>query len=274
MSASFAVAKPDGQPRRAPLALEAVQSDQPKLARWKCVVAYDGGPFDGWQSQPSGNAIQDVIERRLATVLKAEVRIHGSGRTDAGVHALGQVFHFDAAWLHGPDKLRAAVQSGLHEAIQLKSVRRAPAEFHARFSARGKMYRYELFLGEADPFSTRYCWSYARPLDWEAIAVAAAVLRGKHDFKAFAAEGGTERESTVRDLRRLAIVRRGRRVRIEFEADGFLYKMVRSLTGTLVNVGAGKLAVRDVEALLKTARRTPQVQTAPPHGLFLVRVDY
>lgn len=274
MSASFAVAKPDGQRAAARLALETVEPKPTELPRWKCVVAYDGGAFDGWQSQPSGNAIQDVIERRLAAVLKTEVRIHGSGRTDAGVHALAQVFHFDAAWAHGPDKLRAAVQSGLPEAIQLKSVRRAPAGFHARFSAQGKMYRYEIQLGEADPFTTRYCWSYARPLDWDAIEAAAAVLRGKHDFKAFAAEGGTERESTVRDLRRLAIVRRGRRVRLEFEADGFLYKMVRSLTGTLINVGAGKLGVREVEALLKSARRTPQVQTAPPHGLFLVRVDY
>lgn len=245
-----------------------------KIQRWKCVVAYDGGAFDGWQSQPSGNAIQDVIERRLAAVLKTEVRIHGSGRTDAGVHALAQVFHFDAAWAHGAEKLRVALQSGLPGAIQLESVRAVGPEFHARFSAKGKTYRYEIFLGDADPFATRYCWSLARPLDWEAIEAAAAVLRGKHDFKAFAAEGGTERESTVRDLRRLDLVRRGRRVRLVFEADGFLYKMVRSLTGTLVNVGLGKLTARDVAALLKSARRTPQVQTAPPQGLFLVRVRY
>ena len=244
------------------------------LPRWRCVVAYDGGSFDGWQSQPSGNAIQDVIERRLATVLKTEVRIHGSGRTDAGVHALGQVFHFDAPWTHGADKLRAAVQAGLPDSIQLRSVRRAKADFHARFSARGKTYRYELFLGRADPFATRYCWSFERPLDWAAMGEAAALLRGEHDFKAFAAEGGVERESTVRHLRRLDIVRRGRRVRLVFEADGFLYKMVRSLTGTLVNVGLGKLAPRDVAALLKSAKRTPQVQTAPPQGLFLVRVEY
>lgn len=244
------------------------------LPRWKCVVAYDGGAFDGWQSQPSGNAIQDVIERRMAEVLKTAVRIHASGRTDAGVHALAQVFHFDAAWLHGAEKLRAALQAGLPRAIQLKSVRAVSREFHARFSAKGKTYRYEIFLGEADPFATRYCWSLNRELDWRAVGEAAAVLRGKHDFKAFAAEGGTERESTVRDLRRLDIVRRGRRVRLVFEADGFLYKMVRSLTGTLVNVGLGKLGARDVAALVKSAKRTPQVQTAPPQGLFLVKVEY
>lgn len=244
------------------------------LPRWKCVVAYDGGAFDGWQSQPSGNAIQDVIERRIAQVLKTTVRIHASGRTDAGVHALGQVFHFDAIWPHGAEKLRAALQAGLPRTIQLKNLRATSREFHARFSAKGKTYRYEIFLGEADPFVTRYCWSLNRELNWRAVGEAAEVLRGKHDFKAFAAEGGTERESTVRDLRRLDIVRRGRRVRLVFEADGFLYKMVRSLTGTLVNVGLGKLSPRDVAALVKSARRTPQVQTAPPQGLFLVKVEY
>lgn len=244
------------------------------LPRWKCVCAYDGGAFDGWQSQPGGNAIQDVIERRLRDVLKSDVRIHGSGRTDAGVHALAQVFHFDAAWTHGAEKLRIALQTGLPRSIQIKSVRAASSDFHARFSARGKIYRYELFLGEADPFTAPYCWSIGRELDWNAIEAAAAALRGQHDFKAFAAESGAPRESTVRDLRRLEIKRRGRRVRLTFEADGFLYKMVRSLTGTLINVGWGKLDARMVAALLKSAKRTPQVQTAPPQGLFLVRVFY
>lgn len=242
--------------------------------RWKCTCAYDGGAFDGWQSQPGGNAIQDVIERRLQEVLKAGIRIHGSGRTDAGVHALAQVFHFDAAWAHGADKLRAAIQAGLPRTIQVSAVTRARPDFHARFSAQGKVYRYDLFLGEADPFTAPWCWSFPRPLDWDAIAAGAAVLRGKHDFRAFAAEGGTERESTVRDLRRLEVVRRGRRARLVFEADGFLYKMVRSLTGALVNVGLGKLTPRDLTALLESARRTPQVPTAPPQGLFLVKVLY
>jgi tRNA pseudouridine38-40 synthase len=251
-----------------------VKSAVKKTTRWKCVCAYDGGAFDGWQSQPSGKAIQDVIERRLREVLKRDVRVHGSGRTDAGVHALGQVFHFDTVWTHGADKLRRALQAGLPRSIQLKSVRRAPAGFHARFSATGKTYRYEIFLGEADPFTAPYCWSLNRELDWAAIREAAAVLRGKHDFRAFAAEGGVERETTVRDLRRLDVARRGRRVRLTFEADGFLYKMARSLTGTLVKVGLGKLAPREVAALLESARRTPPVQTAPPQGLFLVKVFY
>ena len=257
-----------------PRSLPPMKSPEPAPSRWRAVVAYDGGAFDGWQSQPGGRAVQDVIERRLAEVLGAAVRIHGSGRTDAGVHARGQVFHFDAAWAHGAAKLRRALQAGLPAAILVRSLRPAAADFHARFSARGKTYHYEIHLGEADPFTTRYCWSLGRPVDWAAVAAAAAVLRGKHDFKAFAAEGGKERETTVRDLRRIDLRRRGRRVRLEFEADGFLYKMVRSLVGTLVNVGLGKLPPAEVSALLASRRRTPQVQTAPPQGLFLHRVDY
>jgi len=242
--------------------------------RWKCVCAYDGSGFDGWQSQPGGNAVQDVIERRVAEVFRQGVRIHGSGRTDAGVHALGQVFHFDAAWVHGSGKLRAALQAGLPRTIQVRTVRRAAADFHARFAATGKTYRYDLYLGEADPFTAPWCWSLGRDLDLAAVRAAAAVLRGRHDFRAFAAEGGKERETTVRHLRRLDVQVRGRRVRLVFEADGFLYKMVRSLTGALVNAGLGKLSPADLTALLRAAHRTPQVPTAPPQGLFLVRVRY
>lgn len=251
-----------------------MKSLAPRARRWRAVVAYDGGSFDGWQSQPGGNAVQDVIERRLAAVLGQPVRIHGSGRTDAGVHARGQVFHFDAAWGHGPDKLRRALQAGLPPAIRLGALRPVQPDFHARFSAQGKTYQYDLFLGEADPFVARFCWSLPRALDWAAVEQAAAVLRGRHDFKAFAAEAGRERESTVRDLRRIEVRRRGRRVRFTFEADGFLYKMVRSLVGTLVNVGLGKLTPAEVASLLAARRRTPQMQTAPAQGLCLVRVRY
>lgn len=247
---------------------------EPKAVRWRCVCAYDGSGFAGWQSQAGGNAIQDVIERRLREVFGRDIRVHGSGRTDAGVHALGQVFHFDAAWAHGPDRLRVAVQAGLPRAIQLSRVRRAAAGFHARFAAVGKTYRYQIHLGEADPFHRAWCWSVVRELDWKSMAAAAELLRGRHDFKALSAEGSTPRETTVRDLRRLDLRRRGRNVTMTFEADGFLYKMVRSLVGTLVNVGAGKLTPAGVAALLKSGRRTPQVQTAPAQGLFLVKVKY
>jgi tRNA pseudouridine38-40 synthase len=244
------------------------------ICRWRCVCAYDGTEFAGWQSQAGGRAIQDVIEERLGQIFKTPIRIHGSGRTDSGVHALEQVFHFDAEWNHAPEKLLAAFRTGLPRSIQIKSVRAAPRKFHARFDATGKRYVYHLHLGDADPFTRPYCWCVFKPLDVEAMRAAAAVLRGKHDFRAFTALNGPEREDTVRDLRRLEVVRRGRTIRITAEADGFLYKMVRSLAGTLVAVGEGKLTPAAVRGILQSRERTAAVLTAPAQGLFLVKVFY
>ncbi len=245
-------------------------------SRWKVVCAYDGAPFPGWQSQIGGQTIQDTVEGRLALIFKRPVRIHGSGRTDAGVHALGQVFHFDAEWKHGPEKLRASLRAGLPAAIQIKSVRSVPPSFHARFSATGKVYAYHLHLGDADPFTRPYVWvlDRPRPPDFAAMEAVAAVLRGCHDFAAFSAFNGAEREDTVRDLRRLEIRRKGRRVTFVFEANGFLYKMVRSLTGALVAAGEGKLTAARAAELIACGKRSAEVQTAPPQGLFLVKVCY
>lgn len=246
------------------------------IRRWKAVCAYDGTSFSGWQSQPGGRALQDVIEARLAVVLGTPVRIYASGRTDAGVHAHGQVFHFDAAWRHSPDKLRAAMRVGLPATIQIKSLRPAAPDFHARFSATGKVYVYHLFLGEADPFTSPFVWAVERPrpLNLEAMEAVAAILRGRRDFAAYSAFNGAERHDTVRDLRRLVIRKAGRRVTLTFEADGFLYKMVRSLAGALVQAGEGRLTVARAAELMKAAQRTAEIITAPPQGLFLQRVMY
>jgi tRNA pseudouridine38-40 synthase len=215
-----------------------------------------------------------VIERRLAEIFSAEIRIHGSGRTDAGVHALEQVFHFDAGWRHAPEKLLAALRSGLPPGIQIRTVRPAPADFHARFSATGKRYIYHLYLGEADPFTRSYCWSLLRPVDLALMREAAGVLQGRHDFRAFTAVNGVEREDTVRDLRRLEVLKSGRRIRIVAEADGFMYKMVRSLAGVVVAAGEGRLEVAELGRILAGGKRVPAVQTAPPRGLFLAKVFY
>jgi tRNA pseudouridine38-40 synthase len=247
------------------------------MKRWKCVCAYDGSGFSGWQSQPKGDSVQDCIEGRLAAVLGVATRTHSSGRTDAGVRASGQVFHFEAEWAHGPEKLAAALRHRLSKAIQVISVREASADFHARFSAKGKVYEYHIHLGDADPFTRPYCWTILRPLDIGAMRAAAAVLEGKHDFKAFSAMNGEEpgdTGDTVRDLRRLGVLVRGRNLRIVAEAEGFLYKMVRSLVGALVAVGDGKLTPSDIETILASGVRTARVQTAPPQGLFLSRVRY
>lgn len=264
----------DGTPQPESPTASAKGALLPGQTRWKCTVAYDGTAFDGWQSQESGNTIQDVLERRLQDIFKAELRLHGSGRTDAGVHALAQVFHFDAAWPHGTEKLRRALQATLPEAIRIGRVQRVKPDFHARFSARGKVYRYHVCLGEADPFTTAYRWSVDRPLDFAAMEAAAAELRGRREFWAFSGENDRTYATTVRDLRRLEIRRRGRELTFTYEADGFLYKMVRSLTGALVNVGLGRLTPADIAELIRTRRRIPTVVTAPPRGLFLVKVLY
>jgi tRNA pseudouridine38-40 synthase len=250
-----------------------MQADSP-ARRWKCVCAYDGGGFAGWQSQKGGRGVQDAIEARLAAMTGGPVRVHGSGRTDAGAHALGQVFHFDAPWRHGPERLAAALRAGLPAAIQIKSVRPASRAFHARFSAAGKTYVYDLFLGDPDPFRRPYCWAIRRPLDLAAMEAAAGVLRGRHDFTAFSAARSAGDGDGVRNLRRLAIARRGRGLRVTAEADGFLYKMVRRIVGALVAVGEGKLAAGRLREILEARSRTALMETAPPQGLFLQRVSY
>ena len=247
------------------------------MKRWKCTCAYDGGRFSGWQSQAAGSGVQDVLEARLAEVLGVHARIHASGRTDAGAHASGQVFHFDADWPHGAEKLAAALRHRLDRAIQVVSVRPAAQDFHARFSARGKVYSYHIHLGDADPFTRPYCWVVPRPLDMKAVRAAAGVLVGRHDFAAFSAlngEGPAKDGDTVRHLRRLEVALRGRSVRVLAEADGFLYKMVRRLVGALVAAGEGKLGPGDLRELLGSGVRTSRFQTAPAQGLFLRRVLY
>lgn len=238
-------------------------------------MAYDGTAFSGWQAQPDKNAVQDHIERRLAELLQAETRIHGSGRTDAGVHARGQVFHFDAAWRHGPEKLLAALRGGLPPTIQVRTAEVVDKAFHARFSAVGKIYHYQLVHGAwADPFEFPFVWSVPKALDVAAMRAGAALLRGRHDFRAFSAFGGEERENTVRTLARLDLIEDGARLRIEAEAEGFLYKMVRSLVGALVYAGMGKLSPERIARLLETRERTAEVETAPPQGLCLMKVYY
>jgi tRNA pseudouridine38-40 synthase len=244
--------------------------------RWKCRVAYEGTAFAGWQSQPGGNTVQDILEGRLATLFGRRVVIHGSGRTDSGVHARGQVFHFDADWPHGPEKLLRAFRSGIPASIRVFEAQEADPGFHARFSARRKRYVYQFFEGYADPFEQRYFWSLGnRRLDDARVAAAARRLIGRHNFSAFTSNPGEERDDDpVKDLQTLALERDGPRLRLVAEADAFLFRMVRSLAGCLADVGFGKLDPDEVGTILESRRRTNRVQTAPARGLFLDRVFY
>jgi tRNA pseudouridine38-40 synthase len=242
--------------------------------RWRCTCAYDGTDFLGWQSQRGGGTVQDFLEKRLAQIFQKPVRVHGSGRTDSGVHARAQVFHFDAEWAHPVAHLQRALRSGLPRGLVVTAVRRAAADFHARFSAAGKRYRYRLYRGHAGPFESRWCWSFGdRPLDVEKMRAAAKKLLGKHDFSAFSGQYEPG-ENPVKDLRKLDVRARGRRIEFVVEASGFLYKMARGLVGALVAVGLGKLTVEDIERILKSKKRTQAIATAPAEGLCLEKVYY
>lgn len=244
--------------------------------RWKCTVAYDGTSFEGWQSQPSGNTVQDLIEKRLAVLFGHRVVIHGSGRTDSGVHARGQVFHFDGDWTHGPEALVKALRTGYPDSIQVYQAEPVDDDFHARFFVVKKRYTYDFFEGHAGPFETRWCFSTGnRRLDTGRMNAAAAQLVGRHDFSAFTANPGEERDDDpVKDLLVLQAARDGPRIRLTAEARSFLFRMVRSLAGCLFDVGIGKLEAPQVSEILAARQRTHLVQTAPAKGLALDRVWY
>lgn len=244
------------------------------MKRWKCTCSYDGTGYAGWQTQSRDVSVQQVIEEALKSIFKQRVTIHGSGRTDAGVHALEQVFHFDFDWKHGGESLVKALYTKLPKSIRIESAYEVDESFHSRFSATGKRYHYRLFLGQADPFLWPYCWSIPDRLNLNQMSEAMASLVGKQDFAAFAANRGVDYESTVRTLKTAEMSQVGECVRLTFEADGFMYKMVRSLAGSLVNVGLKRLSVDGFQALLGEPKRTPLVQAAPARGLFLEKVFY
>ena len=244
--------------------------------RWKCLCAYDGTDYAGWQSQVTGRAIQDVIETALKGVLGCKTRIHGSGRTDAGVHAKGQVFHCDASWNHGGEALRKALTTHLPSDVQILEIKKASSSFHARISAKGKRYVYLAAEGKALPMEARYRSSLSPSRrDLEAMQEAAGSLIGEHDFTSFGAScGPPSDENPVKDLWTLDVRRLGKRLGFTVEGSGFLYKMVRSLCGALLDVGRGRLMVHQIKKILESRERTSLVVTAPPHGLCLEKVFY
>jgi len=245
--------------------------------RWKVVCAYDGTAYNGWQSQVTKNTIQNSVEGALEKILKNKVIIQGSGRTDAGVHAQGQVFHFDASWAHGPEKLMVALNSKLPQTIQILSIQATPPTFHARYSAKRKRYSYSLYLGYAPPRESHYTWSLgSKQINISAMRAAAIHLVGKHDFKAFGAQRRAKTEpNPVKEIFKIIIKKgRGKYLKIIVEGSGYLYKMVRSIVGTLVYVGLGKLQPKDVLEILKNKKRVPLIHTAPSKGLVLDKVFY
>ncbi len=247
----------------------------------KITIAYDGAHFAGWQIQPNGDTIQQRIETALAEVAGEPVRLHGSGRTDAGVHALGQVAHFDA-----PDRLTMnpfnwvpALNTKLPPEIRIIACQEVPSDFHARFSALSKTYTYRLCLAPVlPPFLARRAWHLPRQLNPVDLDNALALFRGSHDFRAFAAKRGNETEDTdyTRHLTRSEFEAIKDGYRLIFTGNGFLYKMVRLLTGAAVQAAQGYLRLDDLAALVNEPesgeRKSPLC--APADGLTLHEVTY
>jgi tRNA pseudouridine38-40 synthase len=246
--------------------------------RFKLTIAYDGTAYAGWQVQKTGLGVQQKVEEALARVFPGVGRIHSSSRTDTGVHALGMVAHVDipkARFRMPLAKLALALNAHLPEDIRVVEARRARPEFHARFDARGKQYRYFVWNHPAmNPLLRGQAWHVPHQLDLPAMRAAARLLVGAHDFRSFAATRNYEVENTRRTLRRCEIRRSGPRLTFIIEGDGFLYKMCRGIVGTLAQIGRGKFAVEEVRRMLEARDRREAGMNAPAHGLVLWKVFY
>lgn len=247
-------------------------------SRLKFIVAYDGGPFAGWQSQANGNGIQDHLETAFAKICSERIRVHGAGRTDAGVHAMAQCAHLDLpARRYEPDRWVSALNGVLPPTIRIMRCQFVAESFHARFSAKGKTYRYRIWNADVlPPFEYGRAWHVRNPLDPALMAKAAQDFLGKHDFASFAANRGTPVADTVRTIRHVCVRHSGPRISIELEGDGFLYKMVRLMAGMLVRIGLGLASPNEIRARLKAPRKVNSHgrSAAPAAGLFLIRVRY
>ncbi len=242
----------------------------------RLLIAYDGTEFHGWQTQPGLRTVQEELEQVLRRVVRHPLALIGASRTDAGVHARGQVANLFTTAVMPAENLRRAVNDRLPADVTLVHVADAPPEFHATRGAAGKLYRYALWNTPDAPASeaeARYTWHVRHTLDLEAMRTAAAHLVGRHDFAAFANQGSA-RESTVRTITRIGVQRRYQRVWIEVEGDGFLYNQVRILVGTLMEIGRGHWPAASAGEILSSRQRARAGPTAPPHGLCLEWVRY
>jgi len=245
------------------------------MPRYRITIEYDGTPFVGWQMQDNGPSVQSGLQEALASLSGEEAQVQGAGRTDAGVHALGQVAHFDLAKDWPLDTLRDGLNFHLKPLpVAVLEAAAVDDEFHARFSATARHYRYRIVNRRAPlALAANRAWQVPRPLDVDAMAEAAGVLIGSHDFTTFRS-AQCQAKSPVKTLDRLEVERSGDEIEIRAQARSFLHNQVRSIVGSLKMVGEGAWAPGEMRAALEARDRARCGALAPPHGLYLVRVDY
>jgi tRNA pseudouridine38-40 synthase len=243
--------------------------------RYRLILEYDGGPFVGWQRQNEGASVQGALEAAIEKLSGEKVTVTGAGRTDAGVHALGQVAHFDLEKQFEPGKVRDALNHYLRpDPISVLDARVADEEFHARFSATGRHYLFRILNRRSPPaLEIGKVWHVSPKLDADAMHAAAQFLVGQHDFTTFRA-AECQAQSPVKTLDRLDVSQRGEEIHIEASARSFLHHQIRSFAGTLKLAGEGKWQPRDVKKALEARDRTACGPVSPPDGLYLVRINY
>ncbi len=241
----------------------------------KLVLAYDGTGYHGWQRQKNGLAVQQVVEERIAVMTGGPVRVHGSGRTDAGVHALGQVCNFIHRTRLTPEQFVHGLNSLLPEDISVVEASEAPPGFHSRYSAKAKTYEYRILNAPApDIFLRHYVWHISRPVDAEKLRASLAFVAGRRDFSSFQSAGSGVSDPVRTVLRAEVHAGLNGLIRVVLEADGFLRHMVRNIIGTVVKAGTGEIDPEDIAGIIDARDRGAAGVKAPARGLFLVKVTY
>ncbi|MCI0396804.1 MAG: tRNA pseudouridine(38-40) synthase TruA [Chloroflexi bacterium] len=243
------------------------------MTRYRALVEYDGTAYNGFQRQRQEPTIQGALEQAIQTVAQQQARVIGAGRTDSGVHALGQVIAFDVHWTHGLEALQRALNANLPADIAVLHLEEAAADFHPRYSARRRAYKYHIYNAPVrSPLQRWRSWHVSRPLDLAKMDQAAVSLVGTHDFATFGQP--PKGENSVRQVFRAGWQRHNGLVVFEIEANAFLYRMVRSLVGTMKVIGEGNWSLEAFEAAFRARDRSQARQSAPAHGLYLVSVTY
>ncbi|WP_074601258.1 tRNA pseudouridine(38-40) synthase TruA [Sediminibacillus halophilus] len=246
------------------------------MGRIKCIISYDGTGFSGYQIQPNGRTVQEEIEKALTKVHKGDfVRVVASGRTDAGVHAKGQVIHFDSDIKMPEINWKKALNALLPDDVQVIKAAKVNDTFHSRYDVKEKEYRYFVLNAEDnDVFQRHFCWRKSGEIDIEAIQKACAMLEGRHDFSSFCSAKTDLQGDKIRSIYHASCHREGEMIVFSFKGSGFLYNMVRILVGTLLEIGKGKRTPASIPEIIAAEDRIAAGETAPPQGLFLWNVTY